>query len=106
MVEYSDINMTDSKMTGEVTHLSDAANDQEKDQGKATDSSQYNIPEMIAEYQKEYTKAKESAESWLEHCKKLVIGYREILQAGRSNYYKKDGEVGYIISMNWLENWK
>ena len=37
---------------------------------------------------------------------KLVIGYRELLQKGRSNYYRKEGDIGYIISMSWLENWK
>lgn len=28
------------------------------------------------------------------------------MQKSKNNYYKKDGEVGYVISQSWLEEWK
>ena len=36
----------------------------------------------------------------------LSFQYKDILQRGKTNYYKKEGEIGYIISLNWLEAWQ
>ena len=45
-------------------------------------------------------------DAWLKHCRELVSEYRNLLQKGKSNYYKKDGDIGYLLSMKWLNEWK
>ena len=50
--------------------------------------------------------AKNDPEEWLEHCRENVNKYRKLLQDSKSSYYKKDGDVGYLVNMKWLEKWK
>jgi hypothetical protein len=35
-----------------------------------------------------------------------VFDYRELLQKSKSQHYKKEGDVGYLLSIKWLEHWK
>jgi hypothetical protein len=35
-----------------------------------------------------------------------VFEYRTLLQKNKSNYYRKDGEIGYLLSCKWIDRWK
>lgn len=47
----------------------DDIEDDEKDQGRENTLSQVDVQQMMLEYQQEYSQAKESSQSWIEHCK-------------------------------------
>lgn len=97
--------MTDHSNTGNALHHSQNQDngDVENDQGV---SNTVPLDVLIEQYRAKAHAAKSSSESWLEHCKELVFEYRRLLQSTKSNYYKKDGEIGYLLSNKWLEEWK
>ncbi len=71
------------------------------DQGEVSDFSE------IRETERNLAQnAKSKPEEWISHCRELVNEYRVLLQKTKSSYYKKDGEVGYLLSMKWLDHWK
>jgi len=94
--------MTDYSNTGNALLNSDEDHNGNlaKDQGKAENSDQ----EM--DLIEEAKLAADNPEKWLDYCKELVFEYRKLMQQGKSNYYKKDGDVGYLLSMKWLDEWK
>lgn len=47
----------------------DDIEDDEKDQGRENTLSQVDVQQMMLKYQQEYSQAKESSQSWIEHCK-------------------------------------
>ena len=64
------------------------------------------LQDQIKAYQAIASEAAESDDTWLEHCKNLIFEYRKLLQQSKSNYYKKDGDVGYLLSNSWIDKWK
>lgn len=100
--------MIGNKALGDSMDNSDKENDSSlpKDQGKEIDSNLPTLAERIQTYQEEMKVVQQTPEKWIEHCKSLVFEYRTLFNRSKSNYYKKDGDVGYLISMNWLEKWK
>ena len=79
----------------------DAANQMHTDQGEAT-----SISDLVDEEKEQAKDASTNPEKWLNHCKDLVFEYKGLLQNSKSNYYKKDGDVGYLLSLKWLDHWK
>ncbi|CAI2373272.1 unnamed protein product [Moneuplotes crassus] len=72
------------------------------DQGESRD----NQSELKENELKLAQSAKDNQEEWIDHCRELVAEYRRLLQNSKSSYYKKDGDVGYLLSMKWLDHWK
>lgn len=48
----------------------------------------------------------EEQKSHINQMKVIAKEYLELLREEKQNYYKKENEVGYIISMDWLRKWE
>lgn len=95
--------MTDNHITGNGLLDNNHDDDFSKEQGKATHDDE-NDSKM--ENQEDDINPKVEPERWLEYCKNLVFKYRKLIQQSKGSYYKKEGDVGYLISMKWLDQWK
>ena len=38
--------------------------------------------------------------------KEIATEYQEIEKKERSNYYKKEGELGFVVDMDWFRRWE
>lgn len=93
-------------MTDNTKGLLDHTGDHEDD-SMGTDQGRQNDEPDLRDAEKEESKnASSDPERWLNHCKELVFAYRQLLQDSKSSYYKKDGDVGYLLNMKWLDKWK
>ncbi|CAI2373599.1 unnamed protein product [Moneuplotes crassus] len=50
--------------------------------------------------------SKDNQEDWIDHCRELVIEYKKLAKNSKTCYEKKQGDIGYILSLNWLDHWK
>ena len=71
-----------------------------------TDQGEESKSDLIEAERKLAENASKNPEEWIDHCKDLVAEYRGLIQDAKSNYYKKEGDVGYLLNMKWLDHWK
>lgn len=48
----------------------------------------------------------EQQKAHIEAMKAMYEKYQELVKEDKSNYYKKEGEVGYVVNMQWFRQWE